>query len=509
MKKPRYKDQKIKSYRKRVVFLIILMFILILVSFLALKILQNNIAYELTYNNLSSIKDVIEYYESTYISETEHKTGEFKLDVYLKFKMLPYNEDETSNERYYMSLIEDGARVLKYKNFRLYDNENDIKVEVVCKNNKIVSVKINDIEDYFVYMDSQISLKKYEEIPITYLNVQSPILQSCIDSNWTNVDFGARDSIFYGYYIYHDEGIKVRNIDGRIYNVVFTKNYKGTIVDDLFPGIDFQSIQAKLGTPSFKDGEVIGYKSDKFYIFFTETEVSVYRNEEVDISDFFALADKFLADEIDLLDFMNELTYIWPDYSVYKYASNYMYISYPLKGIEISVNYSDTNGILVYNNIRGTLSNMEKYLKNTNFVSRLKLDLVYEAEKYRFKEESDQLELCKDYEESLDEEQRNIMGKSDKYRLYPLKDENGYIYSMYFISSLGDCPNRELNDSVSSFIWITNDLLVYSKPKVGLFKYNLLDGRVERFLTGDEEFNIKGFGNGILKYDDKEIQLQY
>ena len=37
MKKPRYKDQKIKSYKKRVVFLIMVIFILILVSFFALK----------------------------------------------------------------------------------------------------------------------------------------------------------------------------------------------------------------------------------------------------------------------------------------------------------------------------------------------------------------------------------------------------------------------------------------------------------------------------------------
>lgn len=509
MKKPRYKDQKIKSYRKRVVFSIMVIFILILVSFFVLKTIENNVNYELTYNNIKSIKDVIEYYESTYISEKENKKGDFKLDVYLKFKMLPYNEDETSNEKYYMSIIEDGARVLKYKNFRLYDSENDIKVEVICKNNKIIFVKINDIEDYFVYMDSQISLKKYVEIPTTYLNVQSPILQACIDSNWENVYFGERDSIFQNYNIYYDEGIKARNIDGKIYNVVFTQKYNGAIVDDLFPGIDFQSIEAKLGTPSFKNGDVIGYKNEKFYIFFTETEISVYRNEEINVDDFFALADKFLEDEIDLLDFMNELTYIWPDYSEYKYAANYMYISYPLKGIEINVNYSDINGILVYNNIRGTLPNIEKYLKNTNFVSRLKLDLVYEAEKTRFKEQSNQLELCKDYEQTLDEEQKNIAGNSEKYKIYPLKDSNGYIYSMYFISSQGDVPDRELNDSINSYIWITNDLLVYSKPKVGLFKYNLGNGRVERFLTGDEEFNIKGFENGILKYDNKEIQLQY
>ena len=40
-------------------------------------------------------------------------------------------------------IFEEAARVLKYKNFRLYDSENDIKVEVICKNNKIISKAYN------------------------------------------------------------------------------------------------------------------------------------------------------------------------------------------------------------------------------------------------------------------------------------------------------------------------------------------------------------------------------
>ena len=40
------------------------------------------------------------------------------------------------------------------------------------------------------------------------------------------------------------------------------------------------------------------------------------------------LADKFVAEELDLLEFMNELTYMWPDYSEYSYSSNSFFISF-------------------------------------------------------------------------------------------------------------------------------------------------------------------------------------
>ena len=107
------------------------------------------------------------------------------------------------------------------KNFQLIDKENDITIQVICKNGKIASIMINGIEDYFIYMDSQISLKSYEEIPETEFIIESPVLQDCVNNFWNDgtVWFGERDSIFNGYDIYHDEGIRVRTICGKIYNI--------------------------------------------------------------------------------------------------------------------------------------------------------------------------------------------------------------------------------------------------------------------------------------------------
>jgi len=509
MKKKKYKDQNNNNNVISIVALLVLIFIF----FLAEQLLEiyNNRNTQIDSRSLSTIKDVIEYHKSTYISEKKSAVENFKTDAYVKFKMLPY-ENNVSNEEYYTKLIEDCARVVFYKSFRLIDEKNDIIIQVICDNNKIVSIIINGIEDYFIYMDSQLSMEEYVEIPLTEVNVDSEILQSCIDNNWKDgtVEFGSRESIFNGYYIYFDEGIEVRSISGKIYNLIFNKNYNSNVISSIFPGMDNESIESVLGKPQFKDNELnlIGYKTEKFYIFFSESEISVYRNTEEETDDFFKLADDFIAEKIDLLEFMNQLTYIWPDYSDYKYNSSSVFISYPLKGLEIKINYDDINGILLYNNIRASLPKVGRYLENTYFVARLQLDLVFSSEKRRIENNEKMKDNCLEFKNSLNEAELKIIGESLKYDIYPLKDDNGYIFSMRFISKNDDMPNRELNDGINSYMWL-GDFFLYSKRSKGIFIYDINSGFVSRLITGEDEFNIKGYENGILKYDDKEISIQY
>ena len=507
------KNHNKKSYKIILIALFVMIFILILLTIM-IKFLQSQDTSELTFDNLTTIKEVIEYHKSKYISENESNEDDFYLDVYLKFKVLPYDENKNSNEEYYNSLIEDCARIILYKSFILIDEENDLTVKVICNENEVSSIIINGIEDYFIYMDSQISMEKYREIPTTELNVDSELLQECINNSWdSNTYIGERSSIFNEYNIYFEQGIKTRIIKNKIYNIVFDKRYNGDIINGLFPGLDFSTIKAKLGDPTFSDEEVkvIGYKSDKFYVFFSENEISIYRNDTTKTDDFFKLADRFIKEDIDFLDFMNELTYIWPDYSDYEYNSNSVFISYPLKGIEIQLNNGDRNGILVYNNIRSGLQQISKYLENTNFVARLQLDLVYEAEKRRFLEQDNLLNKCKEYKEkkSLSEEEQKIIGKSLNYEIYAEEDSSSNIYSIKFISKMGDSPNRELNDRIDDYLWAGNDYFIYSKEGKGIFLYNLNDGLIKRIVTGSKKYELKQFENGILKYDNQEINVEF
>ena len=513
MKKSKYIEQNNKNYKKMLIILTILIFISIIISAILGKIYEDTNNKELSYDNLTTIKEVIEYYESKYISEEDSEESGFGLDVYLKFKVLPYTENEESNEEYYNKLLNDCAKVEDYRSFRLLDKENNLTVEVICNGNEIVSIIINGIEDYFIYMDSQISMKKYTEIPITEFSVQSEVLQNCINNNWdsNNIYFGERDSIFEEYYIYFDEGIKARTINKKIYNIIFDKKYQGDVVNNIFPGMDFANIKVKLGEPTFSDDElkVIGYKGENIYVFFTESEISIYRVSDYDTNDFFDLADRYLSEELDFLEFMNELTYLWPDYSDYEYTSQSVFISYPLKGIEIKLNYDDLNGIFIFNNIKSPLNKVERYLENTDFVARLQLDLVFETEKRRVEKNQRWLSLCDEYKTTLDEETKNIIGDSLNYEVYPEMDNYGLIYSMKFISKFGEQPNRELSDSISSYLWVDNNLFLYSKKNKGIYIYNLENGAVSRVISGTEDYKLKGYKDGILKYDNTEMIFQY
>lgn len=512
MNRPKYKDQSNENYKKILIVLFVVIFVLLFISLILSGIEKKNNKQEISYDSLDTIKDVIEYYGSTYISESDGPEKGYPYDVYLKFKYLPYNEDDTSNEEYYNNLIRDGAKAMRHFSFRLIDEENDIIVRVKCKNYRVESYTINDIEDYFIYMDSQISMKKYVEIPTTDFEVQSSILKACIDNSWKeDMNFGTRDSIFNQYLIYQDEGIKVRNIDGKIYNIIFTKNYSEKIVNNLSAGLSRKDVEDILGDATFTDEklEVFGYKGKDFYIFFTPDEVSVYRVYNGDTDDFFKLADKLIAEDLGLLEFMNELTYMWPDYSEYTYGSNNFFVAYPLKGIEITLKSSDISGILVYNSIKSTMSKIQPYLENTYFVARLQIDSVYEAEKRRYSEEVGYADDYKYYINSIEEKDKNIIGSSMYYKEIPQRDADGGIYSMRFVTTSLEKPSRELNDSISTYLWLTNDIFIYSKQGEGIFSYNLNNGIVQRIIEGNDNFELRGFENGILKYDSVEVPVQY
>lgn len=508
----KYKDQNKKNYKILSIVLFVMIFIL-LFMLIFLNIVKKNIENEnitLTYDELKTVKDVVEYHKSKYISEELSQQLGYSLDVYLKFKVSLYNENDESNEEYYNTLINDIAKILHFTSFRLFDNEHNINIDVICDGKEVQKIIVNGMEDYFIYMDSKLSVKKYKELPITEFSVTSPVLQNCIDNNWEgNIYLGERDSIFNNYNIYFDEGIKVRIINGKIYNIIFTKKYNGSVIENLFPGIDLKSVEASLGEATFKneDLKIVGYKGTKNYVFFTEDEISIYRNSNMDSDDFFDLADKYINNELDLLEFMNELTYLWPDYSEYYYTETSFFIAYPLKGIEISVNSGDINGFLVYNNNKSTLSKIGRYLENTNFIGRLQIDSVFEAEQRRFEEETNLINLAKEYNEQLEE--KNIIGQSFNYEAYPILDNEGYIYKIKFIAKDDERPNREINDSINSFLWLTNDYFLFSKSGKGIYFYNLTTGKIQRVFTGNKQFVFKGYEDGILKYDNEELQLQF
>ena len=503
----------IEEIKKRKIFILMILLIFIVILLVILSVVLNNkkseeeAEFTLSYNELKTVEDVIKYYKCKFISLDLSKDRNYNFDVKLEFCKLLY-ENDISNETFYMNVIKDVARISDYVNFRLLDEKNDIKIEVICDSGKIYNIIINGIEDYFIYMDSQISVKAYKEIPVTNFNIEAPILIEAMSNQWIkDINLGTRDSIYNKYNIYFDEGISVRIINSKINNMIFTDKYVGTVINGITPGMAFSNIKSILGNPTFEDKEleIIGYKGEHFYIFFNKNEISVYRTIETDADEFFRLVDEFLNDEIDFLEMMNKLTYMWPDYSEYNYTSEKVFISYPQKGVDIKINYDNTTGIIIYNNFDKNITRIKTYMENTEFIGKLQVDNVFEAEKKRIRENLEEKEIIEEYKKE------NVLPGyvSMVYDCYPILEDNTYITKVKFIAKDNMRPNRELNDTIDSYLWINDTTFMFSKTKDGIYLYDLNTGTVRQILSGEENFEIESYQNGVLKYDEKELQMQF
>ena len=109
---------------------------------MALNSAKKDVTETIDYKDISSIKDVIEYHKSKYISQKNSSEVGFYLDVYVDFKVPLYNGYD-SNEDYFNVLIEDCAKVMNYYSFRLFDEKKDIKIYVVCDKVKVKKIIIN------------------------------------------------------------------------------------------------------------------------------------------------------------------------------------------------------------------------------------------------------------------------------------------------------------------------------------------------------------------------------
>ncbi len=459
---------------------------------------QNNIDLN---EELTSIKQVVEYLEASYLYEENSTENGYDTDVYLSFKYNLYEGDE-SKSLYFTNFYEKIAMVSNFKSFRLIDNSKAITIKVKCSNNKITEVKINDEEDYFKKEDSRRSQKNEINVETLNLEVNSQVLNDLINSNWTesNVNFGTQESTFDKYKIYFDEGYEVRSIQGKVYNIVFTQNYAGTVVNGYKVGERLDIIESQLGTSYKSDSSIIGYKTENFYIFFSNKEISIYPNVRYDYTEFEKLIEKYKNDK-DMNDLMYNLTDIWPDYDRYTTGENYFDIYYTLKGVRISYSSINPVGIQIYENYKGELKTKQEEIKNLYY--KLDQNLIINRENERLMQ--DQF-----YDDSG--KQENPLLYSDKFYLSATKDETNYT-KVKIISLDGTYPNNELDDTILiyKYVWADDTHLIYTIQGNGMYIYNAETRQTETLMQGTEQFEIKDYDRNthIIKYDNSESRIEF
>lgn len=362
MKKFLKKSLDKNTIKKIIIIIFILILVIILINiikyFQEQKYINKVLNTEYTeYEDFKTAKEYIIYSGNTYIKEVESSENDFYKDIYMKFKYDLYTNGN-SNQYFYERTIKIIANTLNYNNFRLIDDEKKLVITVFCEDDSVKSIYYNGDKNYFEKTNSIETMQNVKEIQVTDLNIQSKIINDAISNNWyfAKMNFGQRTETKEEYEIYSNEGIRVKNINKKIFNIVFLENYKSKIVNDLTVTSSKEEIIETLGKPTFEDYGIIGYKGKNIYIFFGNDYVSVYRIEEdTDGYDKFLEIQKEFRKEKNVKSLISKLVDLWDDFDKYEVKSNYVNIIYSLRGIKVQINVTNENGFIFYNNYIGKM----------------------------------------------------------------------------------------------------------------------------------------------------------
>ena len=238
-----------KMTRKKIIIIISVICSFIFLSVLISSVLTKNVKNADYVGRNVSIKEIVEKNGFEYISDDKSSIDEFEIDIYLKF-----GKDTVVNGKsmkpYYESVFSSIAYETGYKNIRLIDDSRGLEVKIICSSNGYISkILINDKEDYFKNILSENSKKQPMNIKTIEMNINSQELQNLINNSWisSRVAFGSKDGRYNKYDIYFDEGIEVRTVSKKVYNIVFTDKYKKEVIAGIKVGANLDEIKERFG----------------------------------------------------------------------------------------------------------------------------------------------------------------------------------------------------------------------------------------------------------------------
>lgn len=508
--------------------LIIIIFTIIVILFITLIVLlniskkntdfQNRKEQIMLYKSIDDFKTIEEvaiFLDCKYIKEEKSKSENYNTDIYMEIKYEPYSE-EISNEKFYDNLISYCANVLNYKSFRIIDKKMNITIEVSCNNQtqKIKEILINGENNYFEKHNSYIELSRIKQEKEVDFQIQSTILKNLIKNGWdSNIEeIGKSDTTFRKYDIYFKQGIEIRKIDGKIFNIIFTKNYKENIVNNIKTTSSKDELINALGEPTFADEntQCIGYKGKDMYLFYnSQNEISVYRvDNNFNSEEFIKLVDQYIKDG-EAGNFTKNVKNKYTNFDKYIEDENGVFLQYALNGLAINFRNIENKGITIYNNYIGDFYNdldIEKAKNNKeipNEINIINKNLVEQTEYERITE----LEIIKENANMEEYDNKNQSRSNKYYTIKTLMEDDSY--KIEFISKDGSGINSELRQNINYFIWLDDYNFVYGIKNNGMYIYNLLSRKYATLITGKDEFKIKEFKNNEIKYDEKSLKIKY
>ena len=349
-------------------------------------------------NVRKTLEQIAEYYECEFLKEKNANEKGYSKKIFWIYDVPPVDADDgIQYKEQYETVLKAIAAQIK-ENFILIDNKHSIEIRVKYnpENNKI-SYLINNDNNFFQNEANKQIAKLQKEKTTTTINIISTELQHTIENEWSRKKsentYGNKIKSESNYDVYSN-GIKVKTINSKIYNLIFVKEYKGNVFENITAGMSNETIRNILGEPTYENTEadlLIGYKTEKFYVFFSNGQISIYPVESFDENknkQFAEIISEYINNTNIYKETLQKVTQLYPDYSEYIQNEDSIDLKYPLKGFEIKMGKGERTGIYIYENYKGKISpNITKedlesktlnniYLVDSNFIFEEELNRI-------------------------------------------------------------------------------------------------------------------------------------
>lgn len=515
---------KKKNYKKLIIILLSILF-LFLITIIIVKVVQEVKQSQFLeqeqkrvkeYTALTDFKDIQEvalYLNCKLIKQEEVKDDTVNYHIYMELPV-KISENSSTSENFVENLIQYSAYVLKYKNFVIIDENTNDTLTVYCREDKQIvdTYYINETANYYEVIKTKENAENFTKIEPIQMEINSPELKQLLEKKWQSnaVKYGTKESTYRNYDIYFDEGIQVRVVAGKVFNIIFTEGYKNAIVNNLGVNSNVEEIKKALGTPQFSYSNLMGYKGKNMYVFFYKGQVSIYRVENYNTD---SIA-KIIQNRPDNLEneksFVDQIKNEWKDYDIYEYSTDYVKLQYTLKGMCVKYDATTQKGVILYNNYKGKVYGdvtIEGITTSTEDIPKgitiCNEDLVFEEEKNRINT-LDNTTSAYNFEKP-----GVVLNKSNAFKVYTKSVNNNELFhDIRFISINNQFPNSELREMITMGMWYDDYNFIYSVKDRGIFIYNARERTYTTVITGEGNFELKEVKDNVIYYDDTSTKIK-
>lgn len=380
-KNQKRKNRKLKKRFIVLFFIVVLIMIFIMINNSLNEINNNNNdediseKAELSQENNMTSEDIYQKYECENI-ESEYVDN--NLQINLDFSKDLFSENN-SNQKYFDNIIESLVKVYN-RDFILKDKNKNITISVKVNSPEDYTYTINNIQDYFKQAEEKNKeINNYKEIKSTPINNLYSDFEKFNLNSWSARAAGikiketGKNYLDYGTY-------KVLTNNTFINTIILKPDFPDEVIEEIKVGDSFTNIKNRLGEPTFKNNNFLGYKTDSVYAFFYTDEVAIYPNISFQNLQLEELITKYINGEYSSTGrFSYDVIHTYLDFNSYVDEQENVNIESPVRGIKITITKNGDLSAQIYNNYDIT-ETTKKYIREDIIKTDFETDLINEYE---------------------------------------------------------------------------------------------------------------------------------